>query len=65
MGTYSSTMEELENCPFCKKPPIMIRIHTTYFTAYQVECERCGIQQTDLFASEKEAIEKWNRRDEK
>jgi len=61
-------MSEIKNCPFCGGEAVLLKFPESedgieWEEPYSVECQGCGTYKND-FATEKEAIEDWNRRTE-
>lgn len=52
-------MEELKPCPFCGRKPDMQK--AINYKGVYVVCHSCEIR-TFIFASERAAAERWNRR---
>ena len=55
--------EELKKCPFCGgKSELKIHLFHKLPSSYGVVCRSCGSETWQLFPTEEEAIESWNRR---
>lgn len=54
-------MSELKPCPFCGGLAYIEPRNRSATKVWWVRCYDCGIE-TDVYDSEKEAIESWNRR---
>ena len=58
-----STQIYIKHCPFCGGESQLVEDYRDgYRKGYYIYCKECGISQTNVYATEQIAIEKWNKR---
>ena len=53
----------IKHCPFCGGESQLVEEYRDgYRKGYYIYCKECGISQTNVYATEQIATEKWNKR---